>query len=144
MSKYRRLLKKWWFWLIFLVVIIGVVSLFWYTQVYTSEWGKGLSKEDKAVFEYAKETSSKSFDISSIDNKELDKLYSLILDSGTYNKTIISDQKKLKKYSNKAYDLASKLTYVQKDFDLYKKELNKKRNLNSKAKEMMPYGLKNI
>ncbi|EAH0474623.1 hypothetical protein D3Y91_06355 [Listeria monocytogenes] len=144
MSKYRRLLKKWWFWLIFLVVIIGVVSLFWYTQVYTSEWGKGLSKEDKAVFEYAKETSSKSFDISSIDNKELDKLYSLILDSGTYNKTIISDQKKLKKYSNKAYNLASKLTYVQKDFDLYKKELNKKRNLNSKAKEMMPYGLKNI
>ncbi|HFK1117577.1 TPA: hypothetical protein ACGY64_001734, partial [Listeria monocytogenes] len=79
-----------------------------------------------------------------IDNKELDKLYSLLMDSGTYNKTIILDQNNLKKYSNKAYDLASKLAYVQKDFDLYKKELNKKRNLNSKAKEMMPYGLKNI
>lgn len=144
MSKYSYLLKKWWLWVIFLVVIIGIVSLFWYTHVYTSEWGKGLSKEEKAVFEYAKETSNKSFDISSIDNKELDKLYSLIIDSGTYNKTIISDQNNLKKYSNKAYDLASKLTYVQKDFDLYKKELNKKRNLNSKAKEMMPYGLKNI
>lgn len=144
MNKYSYLLKKWWFWLIFLLVITGIGSFFWYSQVYTSEWGKGLSKEEKAVFEYAKKTSNKSFDISSIDNKELDKLYSLIMDSGTYNKTIISDQKKLKKYSNKAYDLASKLTYVQRDFDIYKKELNKKRNLNSKAKKMMPYDLKNI
>lgn len=126
------------------MIIIGIGFTVWYTQVYTSEWGKGLSKEEKAVFEYAKETSNKSFDISSIDNKELDKLYSLLMDSGTYNKTIILDQNNLKKYSNKAYDLASKLAYVQKDFDLYKKELNKKRNLNSKAKEMMPYGLKNI
>ncbi|AEO26671.1 TPA: hypothetical protein PNM72_002888 [Listeria monocytogenes] len=138
------IIKKWWFWLICLLIIIGIGFTVWYTQVYTSEWGKGLSKEEKAVFEYAKETSNKSFDISSIDNKELDKLYSLLMDSGTYNKTIILDQNNLKKYSNKAYDLASKLAYVQKDFDLYKKELNKKRNLNSKAKEMMPYGLKNI
>ncbi|EEW20282.1 hypothetical protein HYI48_002878 [Listeria monocytogenes] len=136
------IIKKWWFWLICLLIIIGIGFTVWYTQVYTSEWGKGLSKEEKAVFEYAKETSNKSFDISSIDNKELDKLYSLLMDSGTYNKTIILDQNNLKKYSNKAYDLASKLAYVQKDFDLYKKELNKKRNLNSKAKEMMPYGLK--
>ncbi|WP_371335104.1 hypothetical protein [Listeria monocytogenes] len=138
------IIKKWWFWLICLLIIIGIGFTVWYTQVYTSEWGKGLSKEEKAIFEYAKETSNKSFDISSIDNKELDKLYSLLMDSGTYNKTIILDQNNLKKYSNKAYDLASKLAYVQKDFDLYKKELNKKRNLNSKAKEMMPYGLKNI
>ncbi|EAH2670322.1 hypothetical protein D5L13_09300 [Listeria monocytogenes] len=138
------IIKKRWFWLICLLIIIGIGFTVWYTQVYTSEWGKGLSKEEKAVFEYAKETSNKSFDISSIDNKELDKLYSLLMDSGTYNKTIILDQNNLKKYSNKAYDLASKLAYVQKDFDLYKKELNKKRNLNSKAKEMMPYGLKNI
>ncbi|EAE2688300.1 hypothetical protein E1053_10530 [Listeria monocytogenes] len=138
------IIKKWWFWLICLLIIIGIGFTVWYTQVYTSEWGKGLSKEEKAVFEYAKETSNKSFDISSIDNKELDKLYSLLMDSGTYNKTIILDQNNLKKYSNKAYDLASKLAYVQKDFDLHKKELNKKRNLNSKAKEMMPYGLKNI
>ncbi|HEL9039357.1 TPA: hypothetical protein U0G71_001652 [Listeria monocytogenes] len=138
------IIKKWWFWLICLLIIIGIGFTVWYTHVYTSEWGKGLSKEEKAVFEYAKETSNKSFDISSIDNKELDKLYSLLMDSGTYNKTIILDQNNLKKYSNKAYDLASKLAYVQKDFDLYKKELNKKRNLNSKAKEMMPYGLKNI
>lgn len=138
------IIKKWWFWLICLLIIIGIGFTVWYTQVYTSEWGKGLSKEEKAVFEYAKETSNKSFDISSIDNKELDKLYSLLMDSGTYNKTIILDQNNLKKYSNKAYDLASKLAYVQKDFDLYKKELNKKINLNSKAKEMMPYGLKNI
>ncbi|HAC4799190.1 TPA_asm: hypothetical protein GZU87_07160 [Listeria monocytogenes] len=138
------IIKKWCFWLICLLIIIGIGFTVWYTQVYTSEWGKGLSKEEKAVFEYAKETSNKSFDISSIDNKELDKLYSLLMDSGTYNKTIILDQNNLKKYSNKAYDLASKLAYVQKDFDLYKKELNKKRNLNSKAKEMMPYGLKNI
>lgn len=138
------IIKKWWFWLICLLIIIGIGFTVWYTQVYTSEWGKGLSKEEKAVFEYAKETSNKSFDISSIDNKELDKLYSLLMDSGTYNKTIILYQNNLKKYSNIAYDLASKLAYVQKDFDLYKKELNKKRNLNSKAKEMMPYGLKNI
>lgn len=138
------IIKKWWFWLICLLIIIGIGFTVWYTQVYTSEWGKGLSKEEKAVFEYAKETSNKSFDISSIDNKELDKLYSLLMDSGTYNKTIILDQNNLKKYSNKAYDLASKLACVQKDFDLYKKELKKKRNLNSKAKEMMPYGLKNI
>lgn len=53
MSKYSYLLKKWWFWVIFLLVIIGIVSLFWYTQVYTSEWGKGLSKEDKEVLEKA-------------------------------------------------------------------------------------------
>ncbi|EIE6203217.1 hypothetical protein LDQ64_002065, partial [Listeria innocua] len=58
MSKYRHLLKKWWFWLIFLVVIIGVVSLFWYTQVYTSEWGKGLSKEDKEVLEKANKSTN--------------------------------------------------------------------------------------
>ncbi|ECR5458176.1 hypothetical protein F1G40_15475, partial [Listeria monocytogenes] len=113
MSKYSYLLKKWWFWVICLLIIIGIGFTVWYTQVYTSEWGKGLSKEEKAVFEYAKETSNKSFDISSIDNKELDKLYSLLMDSGTYNKTIILDQNNLKKYSNKAYDLASKLAYVQ-------------------------------
>ncbi|HDU1265814.1 TPA: hypothetical protein REV05_003148, partial [Listeria monocytogenes] len=58
MSKYRRLLKKWWFWLIFLVVIIGVVSLFWYTQSYNSEWGKGLSKEDKEVLEKANKSTN--------------------------------------------------------------------------------------
>ncbi|EJE5736488.1 hypothetical protein M4945_000565 [Listeria monocytogenes] len=58
MSKYRHLLKKWWLWVIFLLVIIGVVSLFWYTQVYTSEWGKGLSKEEKAVFEYANKSTN--------------------------------------------------------------------------------------
>ncbi|HAK1363333.1 TPA: hypothetical protein H1504_003056, partial [Listeria monocytogenes] len=81
MNKYSYLLKKWWFWLlIILLVTIGSFAL-WYSQVYTSEWGKGLSKEEKAVFEYAKKTSNKSFDISSIDNKELDKLYSLIMDS---------------------------------------------------------------
>ncbi|HAC1656209.1 TPA_asm: hypothetical protein GI884_14630, partial [Listeria monocytogenes] len=97
------IIKKWWFWLICLLIIIGIGFTVWYTQVYTSEWGKGLSKEEKAVFEYAKETSNKSFDISSIDNKELDKLYSLLMDSGTYNKTIILDQNNLKKYSNKAY-----------------------------------------
>ncbi|EAC4425287.1 hypothetical protein [Listeria monocytogenes] len=137
------IIKKWWFWLICLLIIIGIGFTVWYTQVYTSEWGKGLSKEEKAVFEYAKETSNKSFDISSIDNKELDKLYSLLMDSGTYNKTIILDQNKLKKYSNKAYFLPSKLMYVQKDFDLYKKELNKKKSLSSRAKKIMPYGLKN-
>ncbi|EAE4174204.1 hypothetical protein E1X07_14310 [Listeria monocytogenes] len=59
MTKYKSLLKKWWFWLIFLVVIIGVVSLFWYTQVYTSEWGKGLSKEDKEVLEKANKSTNK-------------------------------------------------------------------------------------
>ncbi|MDB30786.1 hypothetical protein DZD04_16030, partial [Listeria monocytogenes] len=58
MTKYKSLLKKWWFWLIFLVVIIGVVSLFWYTQVYTSEWGKGLSKEDKEVLEKANKSTN--------------------------------------------------------------------------------------
>ncbi|EHP2905756.1 TPA: hypothetical protein ACSY4A_02510 [Listeria monocytogenes] len=144
MSMYKYLLEKWWFWLATALVLSLVSFVLWYTQSYTSEWGKGLSKEETAVFEYARETSNKSFDISSIDNKELNKLYSLIKESRTYNKIIISDQKKLKKYSNKAYFLAVKLTYVQKDFDLYKKELNKKRNLSSRAKEMMPYGLKNI
>ncbi|EOC6115858.1 hypothetical protein ACI5G3_001861 [Listeria monocytogenes] len=58
MSKYSYLLKKWWFWVIFLLVIIGIVSLFWYTQVYTSEWGKGLSKEDKEVLEKANKSTN--------------------------------------------------------------------------------------
>lgn len=120
------IIKKWWFWLICLLIIIGIGFTVWYTQVYTSEWGKGLSKEEKAVFEYAKETSNKSFDISSIDNKELDKLYSLLMDSGTYNKTIILDQNNLKKYSNKAYDLASKLAYVKKTLIYIKKSLIRK------------------
>ncbi|EAD4221092.1 hypothetical protein D4C81_15050 [Listeria monocytogenes] len=53
MNKYSYLLKKWWFWLlIFLLVTIGSFSL-WYTQSYNSEWGKGLSKEDKEVLEKA-------------------------------------------------------------------------------------------
>ncbi|EAF0457061.1 hypothetical protein CD430_10090, partial [Listeria monocytogenes] len=58
MSKYRHLLKKWWLWVIFLLVIIGIVSLFWYTQVYSSEWGKGLSKEDKEVLEKANKSTN--------------------------------------------------------------------------------------
>ncbi len=58
MSKYRHLLKQWWLWVIFLLVIIGIVSLFWYTQVYTSEWGKGLSKEDKEVLEKANKSTN--------------------------------------------------------------------------------------
>ncbi|EHV5824018.1 hypothetical protein K3R68_002772 [Listeria innocua] len=58
MSKYSYLLKKWWFWVIFLLVIIGIVSLFWYTQVYTSEWGKGLSREDKEVLEKANKSTN--------------------------------------------------------------------------------------
>lgn len=53
MNKYSYLLKKWWFWLlIILLVTIGSFSL-WYTQSYNSEWGKGLSKEDKEVLEKA-------------------------------------------------------------------------------------------
>ncbi|EJM2914848.1 hypothetical protein NN806_002421 [Listeria monocytogenes] len=53
MNKYSYLLKKGWFWLlIILLVTIGSFSL-WYTQSYNSEWGKGLSKEDKEVLEKA-------------------------------------------------------------------------------------------
>ncbi|HCU1830675.1 TPA: hypothetical protein OUI09_002520 [Listeria innocua] len=53
MNKYSYLLKKWWFWLlIILLVTIGSFAL-WYTQSYNSEWGKGLSKEDKEVLEKA-------------------------------------------------------------------------------------------
>ncbi|EAD5537078.1 TPA: hypothetical protein ACUWRT_000829 [Listeria monocytogenes] len=60
MTKYKSLLKKWWFWLlIILIVAVGSFSL-WYTQSYNSEWGKGLSKEDKEVFEKA-DKSTKEF-----------------------------------------------------------------------------------
>nr|WP_271005115.1 hypothetical protein [Listeria seeligeri] len=58
MSKYSYLLKKWWFWLICLLIIIGIGFTVWYTQVYTSEWGKGLSKEDKEVLEKANKSTN--------------------------------------------------------------------------------------
>ncbi|EMK0989891.1 hypothetical protein V8K88_002982, partial [Listeria monocytogenes] len=58
MSKYSYLLKKWWFWVICLLIIIGIGFTVWYTQVYTSEWGKGLSKEDKEVLEKANKSTN--------------------------------------------------------------------------------------
>ncbi|MGJ7002752.1 hypothetical protein R4518_00275 [Listeria monocytogenes] len=120
------IIKKWWFWLICLLIIIGIGFTVWYTQVYTSEWGKGLSKEEKAVFEYAKETSNKSFDISSIDNKELDKLYSLLMDSGTYNKTIILDQNNLKNTLTKHMTSPANLRTFKKTLIYIKKSLIRK------------------
>ncbi|EMD1122140.1 hypothetical protein VP735_002414 [Listeria innocua] len=52
------IIKKWWFWLICLLIIIGIGFTVWYTQVYTSEWGKGLSKEDKEVLEKANKSTN--------------------------------------------------------------------------------------
>ncbi|EQC0912999.1 hypothetical protein ACY2FL_001617 [Listeria monocytogenes] len=58
MAKHKYLLKKWWLWLA-TILILGLVSfMIWYTQSYTSEWGKGLSKEDITVLENANKSTN--------------------------------------------------------------------------------------
>ncbi|EIZ2777127.1 hypothetical protein MOY72_003140, partial [Listeria monocytogenes] len=56
--KYKSLLKKWWFWLLIILLIAISSFLLWYTQSYNSEWGKGLSKEDKEVLEKANKSTN--------------------------------------------------------------------------------------
>ncbi|HEL7490628.1 TPA: hypothetical protein UP290_000630 [Listeria monocytogenes] len=58
MTKYKSLLKKWWFWLLIILLIAISSFLLWYTQSYNSEWGKGLSKEDKEVLEKANKSTN--------------------------------------------------------------------------------------
>ncbi|MDC11102.1 hypothetical protein AA67_14740, partial [Listeria monocytogenes] len=58
MTKYKSLLKKWWFWLLIILIIAISSFLLWYTQSYNSEWGKGLSKEDKEVLEKANKSTN--------------------------------------------------------------------------------------
>ncbi|MBC1521437.1 hypothetical protein HB912_07235 [Listeria aquatica] len=49
----KTFFKKWWFWSIIIIIACVIPSAFWYTQVYSSAWGKGLSKEDINALEEA-------------------------------------------------------------------------------------------
>lgn len=137
--KKTNILKKWWVWIIAVVVVVGITSSIWYTQSYTSEWGKGLSKEEKEVFEYAQKTNAKSFDIVELTNKEIDILYKDMKQSGIFTDSMKNNLKEINNQPDDVMYVATKLSYVFDDFIDYKKELAKDVTLSEKAKKIMPF-----
>lgn len=135
----KAVFKKWWLWAIVGVILVGVSFSIWYTQVYTSEWGKGLSKEQKMVFEHAEKTNKSSFNLGELTNKEVKSLYAEMEDSGISTNKFKESLIEIEKRPDDTAYVPSKLVYVFQDFIYYKKELANDIKLSEKAKKIMPY-----
>lgn len=138
----KTIFKKWWFW-ISIVILIGIVALsLWYTNVYTSEWGKGLSKEEKKVFEHVERTNKSKKNIDSLTNKDFNSLYDDMKASGIYPSKIKKGRTEINSYSDDVMTIPSRLNTIYEDFSYYKKKLSKKVKLSKKAKIISPYHMK--